>query len=378
MLGVKSGWRFASFDLARSRITLSRAKQHLSLPERQPQWSLPFFRVPRARQLHAASKQGGPNDGGNPSSPAQLKFAVEGAQDESSRPASTKPRSQNEIHFIPPASLALFRETVEPTPKQLSYAREFFKTNPPSLFFSASRFLHMPMTQVPEIAFLGRSNVGKSSLLNALFRANICHTSGRPGRTRTMNAFSLGPPGAGKHGLVNVLDMPGYGHGSREEWGTEIVKYLTQRKELKRAFVLVDAMHWLKGTDVQLLQMLGDARIPHQVVLSKIDRVLFPGKAKPPLTEEKLQPRLKSVRQKLEQIDETLIGQPRVGKSGGVTLPAFGQVVACAAELGKWRHLGESRLGALGMDNLRWVVLQAVGLTPKEMGSEDEVETSAG
>ncbi len=74
------------------------------------------------------------------------------------------------------------------------------------------------------MAFLGRSNVGKSTLLNALLGRRICHTSSRPGRTRTMNAISV------HGGRLHVLDMPGYGHGSRREWGREIMKYLAGRE----------------------------------------------------------------------------------------------------------------------------------------------------
>jgi GTP-binding protein len=89
------------------------------------------------------------------------------------------------------------------------------------------------MTSVPEVAFLGRSNVGKSSLLNALMaQKNLCYTSAHPGKTRTMNGFSVGgPDGMGNPGRLTVLDMPGYGKGSREEWGKEISKYLLGRKE---------------------------------------------------------------------------------------------------------------------------------------------------
>jgi len=86
------------------------------------------------------------------------------------------------------------------------------------------------VTNLPEVAFLGRSNVGKSSILNALMGRHICHTSSKPGRTRSMNFFAVGgEDGLGSNGKLAVLDMPGYGKASREEWGTEIMKYLTGR-----------------------------------------------------------------------------------------------------------------------------------------------------
>ena len=85
---------------------------------------------------------------------------------------------------------------------------------------------------MPEVAFLGRSNVGKSSLLNAILGKTICHTSKHPGRTRSMNLYSVG--GADHKGhpkKLVVLDMPGYGKASRADWGEEIMKYLVKRKQ---------------------------------------------------------------------------------------------------------------------------------------------------
>ena len=98
--------------------------------------------------------------------------------------------------------------------------------------FSATNFRTIEILKIPEVAFLGRSNVGKSSLLNALMGKKICHTSSKPGRTRSMNFFAVGgEDGYGNLGRLAVLDMPGYGKGSREEWGREIMKYLLGRKQ---------------------------------------------------------------------------------------------------------------------------------------------------
>lgn len=82
----------------------------------------------------------------------------------------------------------------------------------------------------PEVAFLGRSNVGKSSLLNAIMGKEICWTSSKPGRTREMNAFGIGGTKCGESKVV-LLDMPGYGKASRAEWGVEIMKYLQGRRQ---------------------------------------------------------------------------------------------------------------------------------------------------
>lgn len=123
-------------------------------------------------------------------------------------------------------------DTAVPTGSNLKYANKFFLSNPPKILYSSDKFRTVEQGTVPEVVFLGRSNVGKSSLLNAVMGRNICHTSSKPGRTRTMNFFAVGgPDGAGSPGKIVVLDMPGYGKGSRAEWGPEIIKYLVGRKQ---------------------------------------------------------------------------------------------------------------------------------------------------
>lgn len=129
-------------------------------------------------------------------------------------------------------TLSYHWDTAVPTRSNLDYANKFFLFRPPKILYSSDKFRTVEQGTVPEVVFLGRSNVGKSSLLNAVMGRNICHTSSKPGRTRTMNFFAVGGPDeAGSPGKIVVLDMPGYGKGSRAEWGPEITKYLVGRKQ---------------------------------------------------------------------------------------------------------------------------------------------------
>lgn len=130
----------------------------------------------------------------------------------------------------------------------------------------------IPDTDLPEIAFAGRSNVGKSSLINALTgRKTLARTSHTPGRTQQVNFFDLG-------GRMIVADMPGYGYaeapkGQVEKWTRLIKAYLKGRVQLKRVLVLVDSRHGIKDTDRQIMKMLDTTAVSYQVVLTKTDKV---------------------------------------------------------------------------------------------------------
>jgi GTP-binding protein len=217
---------------------------------------------------------------------------------------------------------------------------------PPTFLWSAEKFKTMDFGNSPEVCFLGRSNVGKSSLLNALLCKRIAHTSSKPGRTKLMNAFAVGNLEDPTRRLV-VLDMPGYGKGGRAEWGTQIMKYLEKRKELKRAFLLVDAEHGVKNSDKQLLEMFNEKNIPYQVVLSKADRVVFPGSRRP--SPEALEARMSELRRTMESVREAV--QPDTEEDGS----AIGEVIACSSE--KWVN-GKR----MGIDAVRFAMLQAAGL----------------
>jgi GTP-binding protein len=139
---------------------------------------------------------------------------------------------------------------------------------------SAPQLKFLPEPDVPEIAFCGRSNVGKSSLLNALTgRKAIARTSVTPGRTQELNFFEVGEPTQ-----FRLVDMPGYGFAKApvkvvERWKQLVRTYLRGRAVLKRTLVLVDARHGLKAVDRDMLTMLDEAAVGYRLVLTKADKM---------------------------------------------------------------------------------------------------------
>ncbi|KAG0330069.1 hypothetical protein BGZ99_008792 [Dissophora globulifera] len=122
-------------------------------------------------------------------------------------------------------------------------------------------------TAIPEVVFIGRSNIGKSSLINGLVNRNgLVKTSSKPGHTRMMNFFKIGDK-------LSLVDMPGYGWKSRDEWGDMILSYLQNRKNLRRIYILVDPSHGLKDSDLQIMKLLDGSGLSYQVVLTKMDRL---------------------------------------------------------------------------------------------------------
>lgn len=130
----------------------------------------------------------------------------------------------------------------------------------------------LPFESLPEIAFAGRSNVGKSSLVNALTgRRMLARTSNTPGRTRQLNFFDLG-------GELMLVDLPGYGYAAAsktaiESWTGLVRRYVRSRAALRRVCLLIDARHGIKEPDRPVLQILDQAGISYQIVLTKTDKL---------------------------------------------------------------------------------------------------------
>jgi GTP-binding protein len=139
---------------------------------------------------------------------------------------------------------------------------------------SAPELRFLPEPTVPEIAFCGRSNVGKSSLLNALTgRRAIARTSVTPGRTQELNFFEVGEPT-----LFRLVDMPGYGFAKApvkvvERWKQLVRTYLKGRQVLHRTLVLIDSRRGLKDVDREMLKMLDETAVGYRLVLTKADKI---------------------------------------------------------------------------------------------------------
>lgn len=168
---------------------------------------------------------------------------------------------------VGPDDEALRLMALEERARALFSGRVEFLKSAPSLKF-------LPDPEEPEIAFAGRSNVGKSSLINALTgRKSIARTSVTPGRTQELNWFEVGTPTR-----FRLVDMPGYGFAKAppkvvEQWRRLVRDFLRGRVVLKRTMVLIDSRHGIKPVDTEMMQMLDEAAVGYRLVLTKADKI---------------------------------------------------------------------------------------------------------
>lgn len=162
-------------------------------------------------------------------------------------------------------------ETEKFSPEQIEEARKLF-TKPCTFVLGVAKLDQLPLTQMEEVAFAGRSNVGKSSLINALFnQKKLAKTSNTPGRTQQLNYFNLADS-------IHIVDLPGYGFAQAPEamvkaWQKLIFTYLQGRVNLKRVFLLIDSRHGVKKVDEETMELLDKAAVTYQIVLTKTDKI---------------------------------------------------------------------------------------------------------
>ncbi len=143
---------------------------------------------------------------------------------------------------------------------------------PARFVVGAAEFAALPSESLPEVAFAGRSNVGKSSLVNALTgRRMLARISNTPGRTRQLNFFAL-------DGRLMLVDLPGYGYAEAsksaiEHWTGLVQRYLRSRASLRRVCLLIDSRHGIKEPDRPVMRMLDQAGVSYQLILTKTDKL---------------------------------------------------------------------------------------------------------
>lgn len=162
-------------------------------------------------------------------------------------------------------------ETHSDQAQRIEHGRLLF-ARPITFMLSVVSLNTLPDPDLPEVCFAGRSNVGKSSLINALCQQkNLARASNTPGRTRELNYFNVSD-------RIRIVDLPGYGYARASKsdiakWTKLTFAYLKGRAPLRRVFCLIDVRRGIKDVDADLMAMLDTAAVPYQIVLTKIDKL---------------------------------------------------------------------------------------------------------
>ncbi|MDR1025799.1 MAG: ribosome biogenesis GTP-binding protein YihA/YsxC, partial [Lactobacillus sp.] len=157
------------------------------------------------------------------------------------------------------------------TSEQIEKGRLLF-SKPTTFVLGVAKLEQLPLSDLNEVAFAGRSNVGKSSIINAVTnQKSLAKTSNTPGRTQQLNFFNLAE-------TIHIVDLPGYGFAQAPEkmvkaWQKVIFTYLQGRVNLKRVFLLIDSRHGIKKVDKEVMELLDKAAVTYQIVLTKTDKI---------------------------------------------------------------------------------------------------------
>jgi GTP-binding protein len=195
-----------------------------------------------------------------------------------------------------------------------------------AFMWAAAAIGQLPPPGAPEIAFAGRSNVGKSSLLNALTnRKALARTSNTPGRTRELNFFALG--GDAEASKLRLVDMPGYGYAAASKakiasWTGLMQDFLRGRARLLRVFVLIDGRHGLKPVDLEMLDLLDRSAMSYQIVLTKRDEV------KGGEQNERIAATLKALDKRPAAFPEAIFTSSQTGEGIGALRAAIARLLA--------------------------------------------------
>jgi len=211
-----------------------------------------------------------------------------------------------------------------PHPKQLEQATKSI-VHSGKFIWSSNRYSDIPKSSDPEVAFLGRTNVGKSTLLRGILGQDIVRASKKRNSTKSLNGFQICGKDHGK--TMTLVDTPGYGFSASQKAGAHILEYLSRRPNLRRVFLLADLSHGLKETDKAIVDLFLRRSIPWQLVWVKLDN-------------------MKGGLETLEERFEDGFKLVNANRNG------FREIIACSA-LKSPKH---------GIEDLRFAILRAGGL----------------